>query len=99
MLQLGVRELTASSIARVLGMMGRTHTGLGEQVALQVNICKANSGILHFKEKNKIYGTKFQSVPNSSSIWNDTKEKSETVQASTWNVESFVQVIQEMVHF
>lgn len=71
LLQLGVRELTALVVARVLGVMCRTHTGLGEQISLQ-------------------------SLQNSSSIWNDTKEKVDSSQATTWNVEVFVQVVQEM---
>lgn len=71
LLQLGVRELTAAIVARILGMMGRTHTGLGEQVAIQ-------------------------SLQNASSIWSDNKEKTESSQANTWNVDIFVQVVQEM---
>lgn len=35
-LQYGVREVTASQVARVLGMMARTHSGLSDGIALQV---------------------------------------------------------------
>ncbi|XP_013418035.1 CCR4-NOT transcription complex subunit 1 [Lingula anatina] len=35
LLQVGARELTAGAIARVLGMMARTPTGLGDQVNIQ----------------------------------------------------------------
>ena len=36
-LQYGVREVTASQVARVLGMMARTHSGLADGIPLQVN--------------------------------------------------------------
>lgn len=35
-LQYGVREVTASQVARVLGMMARTHSGLSDGIPLQV---------------------------------------------------------------
>ena len=35
-LQYGVREVTASQVARVLGMMARTHSGLTDGIPLQV---------------------------------------------------------------
>lgn len=35
-LQYGVREVTASQVARVLGMMARTHSGLSDGIGLQV---------------------------------------------------------------
>lgn len=35
-LQYGVREVTASQVARVLGMMARTHSGLADGIPLQV---------------------------------------------------------------
>lgn len=38
-LQYGVREVTASQVARVLGMMARTHSGLSDGIGLQVCCC------------------------------------------------------------
>lgn len=35
-IQYGVREVTASQVARVLGMMARTHSGLTDGIPLQV---------------------------------------------------------------
>lgn len=35
-LQYGVREVTASQVARVLGMMARTHSGLSDGIPIQV---------------------------------------------------------------
>lgn len=35
-IQYGVREVTASQVARVLGMMARTHSGLSDGIPLQV---------------------------------------------------------------
>ncbi|XP_041794228.1 CCR4-NOT transcription complex subunit 1 isoform X7 [Chelmon rostratus] len=43
-LQYGVREVTASQVARVLGMMARTHSGLTDGIALQ-SISAPGSGI------------------------------------------------------
>lgn len=43
-LQYGVREVTASQVARVLGMMARTHSGLSDGIALQ-SISAPGSGI------------------------------------------------------
>lgn len=37
-MQFGVREVTAAQVARVLGMMARTHSGLTDGIPLQVNI-------------------------------------------------------------
>lgn len=37
-LQYGVREVTASQVARVLGMMARTHSGLSDGIPLQVHM-------------------------------------------------------------
>lgn len=36
-MQFGVREVTAAQVARVLGMMARTHSGLTEGIPLQVS--------------------------------------------------------------
>lgn len=36
-LQYGVREVTACQVARVLGMMARTHSGLSDGIPLQVS--------------------------------------------------------------
>lgn len=36
-MQFGVREVTAAQVARVLGMMARTHSGLTDGIPLQVN--------------------------------------------------------------
>lgn len=36
-IQYGVREVTASQVARVLGMMARTHSGLTDGIPLQVS--------------------------------------------------------------
>ncbi|XP_031420064.1 CCR4-NOT transcription complex subunit 1 isoform X4 [Clupea harengus] len=43
-LQYGVREVTASQVARVLGMMARTHSGLSDGIPLQ-SISTPGSGI------------------------------------------------------
>uniref|UniRef100_A0A667XKH7 CCR4-NOT transcription complex subunit 1 n=1 Tax=Myripristis murdjan TaxID=586833 RepID=A0A667XKH7_9TELE len=43
-LQYGVREVTASQVARVLGMMARTHSGLADGIPLQ-SISAPGSGI------------------------------------------------------
>ncbi|XP_074929771.1 CCR4-NOT transcription complex subunit 1 isoform X10 [Chelonoidis abingdonii] len=43
-MQFGVREVTASQVARVLGMMARTHSGLTEGIPLQ-SISAPGSGI------------------------------------------------------
>lgn len=37
-MQFGVRELTPAAVARVLGMMARSHQGLNENVSLQVSL-------------------------------------------------------------
>lgn len=37
-LQYGVREVTACQVARVLGMMARTHSGLSDGIPLQVSV-------------------------------------------------------------
>lgn len=37
-MQFGVREVTAAQVARVLGMMARTHSGLTDGIPLQVNV-------------------------------------------------------------
>lgn len=37
-IQYGVREVTASQVARVLGMMARTHSGLTDGIPLQVSV-------------------------------------------------------------
>lgn len=36
--QFGVGEVTAAQVARVLGMMARTHSGLADGIPLQVGI-------------------------------------------------------------
>ncbi|XP_028441980.1 CCR4-NOT transcription complex subunit 1 isoform X7 [Perca flavescens] len=51
-LQYGVREVTASQVARVLGMMARTHSGLTDGIPLQ-SISAPGSGIWSdSKDKN-----------------------------------------------
>lgn len=40
-LQYGVREVTACQVARVLGMMARTHSGLSDGIPLQVRPASA----------------------------------------------------------
>ncbi|GCB68586.1 hypothetical protein scyTo_0015232 [Scyliorhinus torazame] len=72
-LQFGVREVTASQVARVLGMMARTHSGLTDGISLQ-SISAPSSG-----------------------IWSDGKDKSDSAQAHTWNVEIFIDVVKEVV--
>ena len=37
-MQFGVREVTAAQVARVLGMMARTHSGLTDGIPLQVGV-------------------------------------------------------------
>ncbi|XP_064610278.1 CCR4-NOT transcription complex subunit 1-like isoform X2 [Liolophura sinensis] len=74
LMQFGVRELTPAAVARVLGMMARSHQGLNENVSLQ----SLNSSAL------------------GGGIWGDTKEKADTVGVNTWNVEVFVQVVQDL---
>lgn len=37
-MQFGVREVTAAQVARVLGMMARTHSGLTDGIPLQVSV-------------------------------------------------------------
>ncbi|XP_068595811.1 CCR4-NOT transcription complex subunit 1 [Brachionichthys hirsutus] len=71
-LQYGVREVTASQVARVLGMMARTHSGLTDGIPLQ-SISAPGSG-----------------------IWSDGKDKSDTSQAHTWNVEVLIDVVKEV---
>ncbi|XP_069595657.1 CCR4-NOT transcription complex subunit 1 isoform X3 [Ranitomeya imitator] len=70
--QFGVREVTAAQVARVLGMMARTHSGLTDGISLQ-SITSPGSG-----------------------IWSDGKDKSDSVQAHTWNVEVFIDVVKEL---
>ncbi|XP_053558399.1 CCR4-NOT transcription complex subunit 1 [Bombina bombina] len=70
--QFGVREVTAVQVARVLGMMARTHSGLTDGIALQ-SISSPGSG-----------------------IWSDGKDKNDGVQAHTWNVEVFIDVVKEL---
>ncbi|XP_010084561.1 PREDICTED: CCR4-NOT transcription complex subunit 1-like, partial [Pterocles gutturalis] len=43
-MQFGVREVTAAQVARVLGMMARTHSGLTDGIPLQ-SISAPGSGI------------------------------------------------------
>lgn len=43
-LQYGVREVTACQVARVLGMMARTHSGLADGIPLQVSGCWRGGG-------------------------------------------------------
>uniref|UniRef100_A0A3B3REG1 CCR4-NOT transcription complex subunit 1 n=1 Tax=Paramormyrops kingsleyae TaxID=1676925 RepID=A0A3B3REG1_9TELE len=51
-MQFGAREVTASQVARVLGMMARTHSGLSDGIALQ-SISAPTSGIWsEGKDKN-----------------------------------------------
>ncbi|GCC35607.1 hypothetical protein chiPu_0014093 [Chiloscyllium punctatum] len=71
-LQFGVRDVTASQVARVLGMMARTHSGLTDGISLQ-SISAPSSG-----------------------IWSDGKDKSDSAQAHTWNVEIFIDVVKEV---
>ncbi|XP_073515919.1 CCR4-NOT transcription complex subunit 1 isoform X2 [Phyllobates terribilis] len=70
--QFGVREVTAAQVARVLGMMARTHSGLTDGISLQ------------------------SISPPGSGIWSDGKDKSDSVQAHTWNVEVFIDVVKEL---
>lgn len=70
--QFGVREVTAVQVARVLGMMARTHSGLTDGISLQ-SISSPGSG-----------------------IWSDGKDKNDSVQAHTWNVEVFIDVVKEL---
>ncbi|XP_073420481.1 CCR4-NOT transcription complex subunit 1 isoform X2 [Dendrobates tinctorius] len=70
--QFGVREVTAAQVARVLGMMARTHSGLTDGISLQ-SITSPGSG-----------------------IWSDGKDKSDSVQVHTWNVEVFIDVVKEL---
>ncbi|XP_057692282.1 CCR4-NOT transcription complex subunit 1 isoform X5 [Corythoichthys intestinalis] len=71
-LQYGVREVTASQVARVLGMMARTHSGLTDGIPLQ-SISAPGSG-----------------------IWSDGKDKNDSSQAHTWNVEVLIDVVKEV---
>ncbi|XP_067853724.1 CCR4-NOT transcription complex subunit 1 isoform X1 [Heptranchias perlo] len=71
-LRFGVREVTASQVARVLGMMARTHSGPTDGISLQ-SISAPVSG-----------------------IWSDGKDKSDSAQAHTWNVEIFIDVVKDM---
>ncbi|XP_014349155.1 CCR4-NOT transcription complex subunit 1 isoform X3 [Latimeria chalumnae] len=48
--QFGVREVTAAQVARVLGMMARTHSGLADGIPLQS--ISAGGGIWEMKDKN-----------------------------------------------
>lgn len=41
-MQFGAREVTASQVARVLGMMARTHSGLSDGIGLQVRGLREN---------------------------------------------------------
>ncbi|KAM9302308.1 CCR4-NOT transcription complex subunit 1 [Gastrophryne carolinensis] len=70
--QFGVREVTAVQVARVLGMMARTHSGLTDGISLQ-SITAPGSG-----------------------IWSDGKDKNDSVQAHTWNVEVLIDVVKEL---
>ncbi|CAN2389296.1 CCR4-NOT transcription complex subunit [Pristimantis euphronides] len=70
--QFGVREVTAVQVARVLGMMARTHSGLTDGISLQ-SISSPGSG-----------------------IWSDGKDKNDSVQAHTWNVEVFIDVVKDL---
>uniref|UniRef100_A0A8C2IVE5 CCR4-NOT transcription complex subunit 1 n=1 Tax=Cyprinus carpio TaxID=7962 RepID=A0A8C2IVE5_CYPCA len=72
-LQYGVREVTASQVARVLGMMARTHSGLSDGIGLQSI-----------------------SNPVGGGIWSDGKDKSDSSQAHTWNVEVLIDVVKEV---
>ncbi|XP_068168262.1 CCR4-NOT transcription complex subunit 1 isoform X6 [Antennarius striatus] len=71
-LQYGVREVTASQVARVLGMMARTHSGLTDGIPLQ-SISAPGSG-----------------------IWSDGKDKNDSSQAHTWNVEVLIDIVKEV---
>lgn len=71
-LQYGVREVTASQVARVLGMMARTHSGITDGIPLQ-SIAAPGSG-----------------------IWSDGKDKNDSSQAHTWNVEVLIDVVKEV---
>ncbi|KAF5897986.1 CCR4-NOT transcription complex subunit 1 isoform X1 [Clarias magur] len=64
-------EVTASQVARVLGMMARTHSGLTDGIALQT-----------------------VSAPGSG-IWSDGKDKSDSSQPHTWNVDVLIDVVKE----
>lgn len=48
-MQFGVREVTAAQVARVLGMMARTHSGLTDGIPLQVSAVQ--DGLLVFKKQ------------------------------------------------
>ncbi|XP_035388325.1 CCR4-NOT transcription complex subunit 1 isoform X9 [Electrophorus electricus] len=71
-LQYGVREVTACQVARVLGMMARTHSGLSDGIPLQ-SISTPGSG-----------------------IWSDGKDKSDSSQPHSWNVEVLIDVVKEL---
>ncbi|XP_024137335.1 CCR4-NOT transcription complex subunit 1 isoform X2 [Oryzias melastigma] len=71
-LQYGVREVTASQVARVLGMMARTHSGLTDGIPLQ-SISAPGSG-----------------------IWSDGKDKTDSSQPHTWNVEVLIDIVKEV---
>ncbi|XP_011474668.1 CCR4-NOT transcription complex subunit 1 isoform X3 [Oryzias latipes] len=71
-LQYGVREVTASQVARVLGMMARTHSGLTDGISLQ-SISAPGSG-----------------------IWSDGKDKTDSSQPHTWNVEVLIDIVKEV---
>ncbi|XP_064641680.1 CCR4-NOT transcription complex subunit 1-like isoform X3 [Lineus longissimus] len=72
LVQFGVREITPASIARVLGLMAKTPSGLGDQINVQ--------------SINQPGG----------SIWGESKEKQDNGGLATWNVDVFVQVVQDL---
>ncbi|XP_032816690.1 CCR4-NOT transcription complex subunit 1 isoform X5 [Petromyzon marinus] len=69
--QFGVRDVQALQVARVLGMMARSHSSLTDGMPLQ-SICGPGG-----------------------SIWSDGKDKSESTQTHTWNVEIFIDVVKD----
>lgn len=62
-MQFGVREVTAAQVARVLGMMARTHSGLTDGIPLQVSNCPAAMGFRCILISRK-WGVKMLAISN-----------------------------------
>lgn len=97
--QFGVREVTAVQVARVLGMMARTHSGLTDGISLQVSQVFCSTGYGKHVASSRIkYSYVLQSISApGSGIWSDGKDKNDGVQAHTWNVEVLIDVVKELV--
>ena len=95
LMQLGVREITPPSIARVLGMMARSPTGVRDHISVQVS-----SLCLSFPPHSLLSPLLdsfvcTQALGATNNLWLDTRDNVDV--PVTWNVDVFVQATKDLV--